>query len=289
MKVLFIMNPHAGKDNSSEVVLAIHNLAVSEEFDFKFLYTRGKNDDEVIRQQIGEYAPDRVVACGGDGTVQLAARNLVHSKIPMGIVPTGSANGLAKSLDISTEIETAVHQAVHATQTKAMDLLKINDRHWCIHMSDIGANALLVKNFIDAGDKGMLGYAKHFLAAVQDSELMRCTIVTPGETFHRTGCMLAFANANRYGTGVYISEGSVSDGKFEICNVQKIDLEMTVKAGLTALNVFVDKNMFSDVISCTRAEVTVDRKVHWQVDGEYLGEVDHLTIEIVESAIQVLV
>jgi diacylglycerol kinase family enzyme len=80
----------------------------------------------------------------------------------------------------------------------------------------------------------------------------------------------------------------VSDGKFEISNVQKIDLESAIKAGLTAINVFVDKNMFSDVISCSKATIVIDRKIHWQVDGEYMGEVDRLDIEIVPSAIQVV-
>ena len=55
--------------------------------------------------------------------------------------------------------------------------------------------------------------------------------------------MLAFANANKYGTGVRISEGAIDDGLFEICNVPRIALEDAIKAGLTALNVFVDKNM----------------------------------------------
>ena len=289
MKILFIVNPRAGKGDMDQVILGVHNVALAEDFDFKFLYTRGKQDNEAIQNQMKEYGPDRVAACGGDGTVQLVARNLVHSNIPIGIVPLGSANGLAKSLDIPDDIEQALDKVVHAIQTRPMDLLKINDEQWCIHMSDVGANALLVKSFTDAGDKGMLGYAKHLLASIQDSPLLNYTIVTPEETFHKSGYMLAFANANKFGTGVYISTGSVSDGKFEICNIQEMDLEMFVKAGLTALNVFVDKNMFSDVISCKRAMVTIDQKVHWQVDGEYLGEIDQLKIEIVESAIQVLI
>jgi diacylglycerol kinase (ATP) len=289
MKILFVMNPNAGKGGTESAVTAIRDLAEAKKFDFNFLFTSGKQDDEAIQKQVKAYRPDRVVACGGDGTVQLVARNLVHSNIPVGIIPLGSANGLAKSLDLPVEIEDAVNGVVNTTHTRAVDLLKINDRQWCIHMSDIGANALLVKNFIDAGDKGMMGYAKHLLAAIKDSELLRYTIVTPEETFHKSGYMLAFANANKYGTGVHISTGSVSDGKFEICNVQEIDLELFIKAGLTALNVFVDKDMFSDVISCKQAEVRVDRKVPWQVDGEYIGEAEHLKIEVVESAIQLLI
>jgi diacylglycerol kinase (ATP) len=288
LKVLFVVNPSAGKAPLDKAILSVHNQAIEAGFDFKFLYTRGKNDDEEISRQIEWYQPHRVVACGGDGTVQLVARNLVHSKISLGILPMGSANGLAKALDVPTDVDEAIKLAITSSTLKPMDLVKING-HWCIHLSDIGTNALLVKNFHEAGDKGMIGYAKHLLGAIQESEIMQYTIVTPEETFTKSGFMLAFANAHKYGTGVQISDGSVSDGKFEISNVQQIDLESAIKAGLTALNVFIDKDMFSDVISCSEAEVTIDRKVHWQVDGEYMGETDHLKIEIIPSAIQLLI
>ena len=100
---------------------------------------------------------------------------------------------------------------------------------------------------------------------------------------------MAFANAHKYGTGVQISEGSVSDGKFEICNVEQVTLDEAIKAGLTILNVFVDNDMFSDVITCREAEIIADKKVHFQIDGEYMGQTDHLKIEIVPAALKLLV
>jgi diacylglycerol kinase family enzyme len=55
------------------------------------------------------------------------------------------------------------------------------------------------------------------------------------------------------------------------------------------LNVFIDKNMFSDVISCTEAEVEIDQPIHFQIDGEYMGMTDHIRIEIVPSCIRLLI
>jgi diacylglycerol kinase (ATP) len=288
-KVLFVMNPKAGRSNSDDVIVAIHHRASTQPFDFKFVYTRGEHDDARITSQIAAYKPDRIVACGGDGTLQLVARNIIGMNIPMGILAIGSANGFARAMNIPTDTEEALDIILESTKVKRTDMLKFNNEHWCIHLSDIGTNALLVKNYHEGGDKGMIGYAKHLMAAINQSEVVNYTIRTPLETFEKSGVMAAFANANKYGTGVQISEGSVSDGKFEINNVQKIDMESAIKAGLTALNVFVDKDMFSDVISCESAEIKFDRKVHWQVDGEYLGEVDELKIEVVPSAIRLLI
>jgi diacylglycerol kinase (ATP) len=283
------MNPTSGRASNDKAILSIHALAAEERMDFKFLYTSGEQDDEAITREITTYKPDRVIACGGDGTVQLVARNLMANKIPMGILPLGSANGLAKALELPQTVEEALDVIVHNAQIIPVDFLMINNNHICIHMSDIGTNAILVKNYEEAGDKGMLGYAKHLISSIQQSDLMHYTITTPEGRYKKEGYMLVIANANKYGTGVRISEGSVSDGRFEICNVQTIDLESAIKAGLTAINVFIDKDMFADVISCQEAHIKIDRNVHLQIDGEYIGEVNDLKIKIIPSAINVLV
>ena len=101
--------------------------------------------------------------------------------------------------------------------------------------------------------------------------------------------MLAFANANMYGTGIKITEGSVHDGMFEIRNIPKISWTDFIKAGLTKFNIFIDKHMFTDVISCKQAEVFIDQKVDFQIDGEYIGKVNYLKIEILPSAITILI
>jgi len=47
--------------------------------------------------------------------------------------------------------------------------------------------------------------------------------------------------------------------------------------------------MFSDVISCREAEIVVDQKAHFQIDGEYMGMTDHLKVEIVPGALKLLI
>jgi diacylglycerol kinase (ATP) len=289
MKILFIINPVSGATSNDEAILLIHKRAASTHTDFKFFYTSSENDDELIQAQLMEYRPDRVVACGGDGTVQVVAKNLMHKKIPMGIIPLGSANGLATALGLSDDLEDAVDLVFNNPHTVLLDLLKFDDKHICTHLADIGINARMIRNYEANKNRGMLGYARHLLQSIKESALIRYTVKTPDRVYKKEGYMIVIANANMYGTGIRISEGSVSDGKFEISNIQKIALDEAIKAGLTKFNLFIDKNMFSDVISCESAEIEIDRKVDFQIDGEYMGEVDHLTISIYPSAIPVLV
>jgi diacylglycerol kinase (ATP) len=289
MKVLFILNPSSGNAGNDKTILRIHELAVEKEFDLKFLYTNGRNDDERISNDLTSYKPDRVFAGGGDGTVQLVARNLVGKDFLMGIIPMGSANGMATALGLPSNPVDAVSAMITADHCIPLDLLKFNDKHLSIHLGDIGINALMVKKYEEDSQKGMLGYAKYLLSSIKESPLLKYTIKTPEQVYHKEGYMLSFANAHQYGTGVHISQGEVWDGKFEIVNVPRVALDEVIKAGLTALNVFVDKDMFSDVISCTKAEITVDQETDFQIDGEYMGRVKSLKVEIVPAAVKLLV
>jgi diacylglycerol kinase (ATP) len=289
MKLLIVINPSSGRTSNDKAILRIHKLAEKRTFDFKCIYTTGQNDDKAIRQQLSEYQPDRVIAAGGDGTVQLVARNLIGKEVLMGILPLGSANGMATALGFPQNYIEAVDFVIRASHFIRLDLLKFNDRHFCIHLGDIGINALMVKKYDTENKKGMFGYAKHLISSIRESPLLKYTIKTPEGVYQKEGYMLAFANAHKYGTGIHISDGRVWDGKFEICNVPKIALDEAIKAGLTALNVFIDKNMFSDVISSTAAEISIDQKTDFQIDGEYMGQVDFLKIEVLPGAIKLLV
>jgi diacylglycerol kinase (ATP) len=219
----------------------------------------------------------------------MAAKILIEYGLALGIIPMGSANGLATALAIPQDPVQALDKILTSNTVRAIDMLRFNDTHFCIHLADIGTNALLVKKYEESGVRGMIGYAKHLVASIKESSMMKAIIRTSDGLLQKEGIMMAFANAHKYGTGVQISEGSVSDGKFEICNVERFTLEEAIKAGLTALNVFLDPNMFSDVLSCSQAEVDLDQQVHFQVDGEYIGLINHLTIEVLPSCVKLVV
>jgi diacylglycerol kinase (ATP) len=288
MRILFVINPAAGGKDHDETIKQIGEISVSRGVKARFLFTNGKDDEASLLKSLNEFSPDKVAAGGGDGTIRMVAKSLIEFKLPLGILPLGSANGLATALEIPADPLLAVENVIAAKQVKKMDMLRFNDEHLCIHLADIGVNALIVKKYEEGGERGLIGYAKNLMSSIQESPPLKIIVRTPDGITTKEGYMMAFANAHKYGTGVQISEGSVSDGKFEICNVEKIALDEAIKAGLTILNVFVDKNMFSDVISCRAAEVEIDQPVDFQIDGEYMGKVTHLKIEIIPGCVKLL-
>jgi diacylglycerol kinase (ATP) len=289
MKVLFVINPIAGGKDHDQNISLIEQEVQKRGFDSQFHFTSGNDDERNLNRVIMDFEPDRVIVGGGDGTIRMVAKNLMAYHITMGILPLGSANGLATALGVPSDPLQALEKICQSVRVRHMDMLKFNDKHLCIHLADIGANALLVKKYEESGVRGMAGYARNLVSSIQETSPMKIIIRTMDGITTKEGIMMAFANAHKYGTGVQISEGSVSDGKFEICNVERFALDDAIKAGLTILNVFIDKNMFSDVISCPEAEIEIDRKAHFQIDGEYMGMVDHLKIEVIPGCIKLLV
>ena len=84
MRILFVMNPSSGRKGNDEVIQHIHEVSPAGSFEYKIHLTTGNDDDQILQREIRSYCPDRVAACGGDGTVQLVARNLLNIDIPMG-------------------------------------------------------------------------------------------------------------------------------------------------------------------------------------------------------------
>jgi diacylglycerol kinase (ATP) len=289
MKILFIINPLSGGRNNEIVVNYIHRVMKEKKVDYKLIYTSGKNDDIFIKITIENYLPDRIVSGGGDGTLQLVARNIMHSSIPLCILALGSANGLATALELPINYEEGVMAALENTKIIPLDLIRINEVYICIHLCDIGINAMMVRNYSETHQRGMRGYIKYLRQSIRSSHLLRYEIITPEKRFKMKGVMLIIANANQYGTRIRISKGSVSDGKFEICNVPKYSLYGLVKAFLTKSAMFRNEKMFSDVISCKEATVIIDQNVDFQIDGEHIGVANYLKAEILPGAINLLV
>jgi diacylglycerol kinase family enzyme len=66
-----------------------------------------------VKTQLADFKPQRVVAVGGDGTIKFAASCLLRTSLPLGIIPAGSANGMAKELGIPTDVQKALELAIN--------------------------------------------------------------------------------------------------------------------------------------------------------------------------------
>lgn len=284
LNLLFIVNPGSGSD---EINFSKEIKTYFKDSDHQAtIYELPENcSKEKLDRAITDAKPDRVVAVGGDGTLKLVAECLLQSDIPIGIVPAGSANGMAKELGIPLELSEALDTVVNGSPKKIHVVMVNNEL--CIHLSDIGFNAYLVKKFDDLEHRGMWGYTKAAWHALWNHNKMEVEFKIKNETIRATAAMVVIANATMYGTGVKINpEGTLDDDVFEMVLVKEYSVMEILKLKFTnmALN---PKNI--ELFQATNLIIKTKHKAHFQVDGEYRGKVSQVEAEIIPSAISVIV
>lgn len=288
LKVLFVVNLRSGNRDGGNLELAISEQSRNQNFEFLIYRLESSDEEKRIRKEIGEYSPNIVAVAGGDGTVNLMARILQNTPIHMLIIPAGSANGMAKELGIGNRIENSL-SLITTGKRKKIDLLKINGKI-CIHLGDIGLNAAIVKRFEKDPKRGLWTYAKHLFKEVFLIHDHHYYIVCDDEPMIRLKAVsLTFANASKYGTGAVINPlGKLDDGKFELVIIKPFSkvhlLPITWKMFVGSLQT----SEFVEVISCKKAVIRTSTSTTLQIDGEVIGKVKEITIEILPAALSVI-
>ena len=284
LKLLFIVNPGSGSDDTDfKMVIRDFFLPLNHQIEIYELPDKCSTDQ--ISTTIKKAGADRVIAVGGDGTLKLVAECLKGTKTPIGIIPAGSANGMAKELGIPININEALELIITGTP-KEIHAVMVNDE-LCIHLSDIGFNAYIIKKFDDLPQRGMWGYAKATWKALWSHHLMEVEFEIAGETIRSQAAMVVIANATMYGTGVKINpEGKLDDDVFEVILVKKYSVMEIIKIRLTNLPFNPEK---IEIFATKNLQIKTKHKVHFQVDGEYMGKVNQVNAKIIPAAISIIV
>ena len=286
LNILFIINPASGGKNKFHWEPVIRKYFAQLSYQIDFLILNGKEDAASIRYWIEKLSPGKVVAAGGDGTISLVAEQLIGTSILMGILRGGSANGMATELKIPLDSSVALDTIINGKKQKC-DILKLNETEFSIHLSDLGLNARIIKHYHKNAVSGMWGYVRMLLKILLEGKPVNAHIVADGLETDIPAYMIVFANTTKYGTGAVINpNGSIDDGKFELVVVRRISLIEFVKLFLRSTP-FNPKKV--EIFQTTKAVITLKRKTHFQVDGEYLGEKDKVTAEIIPGAVQIIV
>ncbi len=157
---------------------------------------------------------DVVVAVGGDGTVNEVARALVHQPLPLGILPMGSGNGLARHLGIPL---TLPHALTHlfASKPHRIDSATLNQQpFFCV--AGLGFDAYVGHLFGQQSQRGWNTYVKVSMKAFWEYSPQRLKM--NGQEMEVFS--LSFANAGQFGNNAWVApHADLADGLLEICTV----------------------------------------------------------------------
>ena len=284
MKLLFIIN-HSSGNNTTDWQSLIEDHFKQTIFEIRIISLDDSCSEELVKTQIADFKPQRVVAVGGDGTVKFAASCLLKTGLPLGIIPAGSANGMAKELGIPTDGQKALELAINGP-SRSIHVVKINDE-LCIHLSDIGFNAFVIKKFETEAGRGMWGYIKASWKVLWQQPRMLVELEVDGKKIKRNAAMIVIANATRYGSGARINpHGNLGDELFEVIIVKKISFTEIYKMMVTHLSYDPAK---TEVYQTKSLMMKSRVKAHFQVDGEYLGKINNINATLIPAALDVVV
>ncbi len=228
-----------------------------------------------------------MVSVGGDGTTLFTALALKGSDYPLGIVPMGSANGMATELFVNSAPVEALKDIILSEVYAGLDIVVVNEKYHSIHIGDVGVNAQVVYNYEKDPERGMITYAKYFIEQLRELEKFKVKIHAYEETIEDEAYMVAICNGRKFGTGVPLNiEGNPMDGKFEIVLVTRIDVTSLIKAGLSSFDESFYDHQSGEMISTDYAEIEFDKPRVLQLDGEVIGEFKNLKVEIIKGAVK---
>lgn len=286
-KFLLVINPISGGNDKTELVDATRQYAAEQDVELIEYETTGEDDENTIRKLYLEHKPQRLLVVGGDGTIKTAAEAVQSHDVIIGVLPAGSANGLSVDLNLGKDVMENIKIAFHNDYME-MDMVCINDRK-SLHLSDIGANAELIRNYENSNIRGKLGYALQAIHTLTDmEEPFKTTIVANNKTIEAEARMVVIANTQRYGTGVTINPiGIMDDGKFEIVILKTLDIITVGK--ILAGKISLQDNDDVEIISTEEAVITTNFPVCFQIDGEFCGEIDRLNVRILHKQMKVAI
>ncbi|EIA09184.1 transcription regulator protein [Flavobacterium frigoris PS1] len=281
-----IVNPVSGGMDKSEFIHQAANFAAKENLNFVLYETCADNDTAKIKALYKKFIPERIIVAGGDGTIKLVAEALESEEFILGILPAGSANGLATDLGLPKTIDESLSIAFR-NDFLEIDMIVVNGKK-SLHLSDLGLNATLIKNYEEGSMHGRWHYALQAFKTLINTDVdFSATITTNSEVTEYQARMIVIANSKKYGTGVVINpNGIMNDGKFEIIILKNLDFMVFGK--IITGNMPLESDDIS-IISTDKATIKTNFPVSFQMDGEYYGAEAEFNISIAPKKLKVAV
>jgi diacylglycerol kinase (ATP) len=290
MNYLFIINPKSGdKKNRKTIIRKIKDCFSKSHTNFEIVYTAGAGDGARIAKEAISRNYDMVIAAGGDGTVNDVAGGLVDSKIPLGILPLGSGNGLARSLKIPLNADAAI-EILHQPKVITMDVGEADQRLF-FGVCGLGFDAMISHKFQEFGPRGQIPYFIIGLKEYIKYRDQRYDIRADTKHIMVKSLLVTVANTSQYGAGAIIAPSAdFQDGWLDVCMLEKVPF---IKALLQLPAMFagkIDKLKQYSHFRCRSLEITPEiEQGYLHVDGEPQPYQKTIRIGIKPAALRVCV
>ena len=285
---LVIINPISGTGSKSNVPKRFARAESEDDpttYDFVFTEHMG-HASELTHQAVDE-GRKTIIAVGGDGTVNEVARAMVHSDAVLGIIPSGSGNGLARELHIPLDIKRAI-QVIKNGNVTTIDCCKANDRTFFCTCG-VGFDAVVSEKAQNEKKRGQLMYVKDTIETYLNYKPETYELIIDGEeSIHEKAFLIAFANASQYGNNAYIApHANIQDGQISVTILTPFTPLDVAPLAVQLFTKTIDKNSKIKTYSTRKASIIRQKPGIMHLDGEAIQGEDRIDVEVIPKALNV--
>lgn len=273
-RMSLIVNPISGSGgDKAELVQRIVAALEQKEIAVDVLPTRGPGDATVLAREAVGQGVDAVLACGGDGTVNETATAMIGTGVPMGIIPCGSGNGLARHLAIPVEPMLSL-DIIAGGHFDDCDCGMVNGRPFFCTFG-VGYDADVALRFANSGRRGVVSYVRSAIEEFIRFRHEHYTLTVDGETIADDAFLITCCNISQYGNNAYIApKASITDGLLDLIIIRKASMLETMLVSLDLVTGTIDHNRLIDTARLSKAVIERSAPGSAHIDGEpvQLGE-----------------
>jgi len=286
-QILFIVNPISGVGKQKEIEKSIDLYLDKNQFISEVAYTsHAKHAMELGRDAIGKY--DIVIAIGGDGSVNELADGLINTDLVIGVIPTGSGNGLARFLQIPLNVKEAI-QVINRLKIIKIDTLTINERNF-LNVAGVGFDAWISHKFATGGKRGFWGYFKSIVKEFLSYEAKEYELTIDGKKYVKRAFSITLANSSQFGFNAHISPLSkIDDGLIEVCLIRTFPWYIAPVLAFRLFAKNIDKSKYSEVIQGKEIEIRQSENIVTHIDGEPVAMGNHLKVKINPKSLNIII
>jgi diacylglycerol kinase (ATP) len=290
--VSLLVNPTAGKGRAANVVAAVAGRLRDGGLNVSILIGRDADDALSLVRRAVEDGTDAVVALGGDGMVNLALNAVAGTKTPLGVVPAGTGNDLAASLELPAKDPVAaagiVAEKLRDGAARPIDAVRVGDAWYgCVLSAGFDSRVTDRANRM-TWPRGRMRYNLAILAELRVFTPVPFRIVLDdGEPWETEAMLVAVGNAKSYGAGMKVCPDAVlDDGLLDITVLGPVSKTEFIK---TFPKVFKGTHVGHPAVTLRRAKtVSLGADgVTAYADGEFMSDLP-VTCECVRGAVQIL-
>jgi len=272
MEVIVIANPVAGKGKTAEKVNRLRSLVKKKELSFKILETDGRGSGEKLARQVAAEGAGVVVAMGGDGTVREVMNGLRGSEVPLGIIPTGTGNDIARSLGLPSRLEKAI-ELLRDPSVYRVDMGEEGGK--LFGALNVGFPVQVMEKVNSARNglfKGSSAFLVGILRALARLESFEMEIVLDGKKFQTWASMAFVMNTEFTGGGLLPAPAaSPLDGRLDLMVAGPVGRWELLKILPRAYQGRHVEHPRVSVFQGSSIEIRTDRPLSKVVDGELEG------------------